>query len=64
MRSIDLTVPEWQSLKELQEKIKKELSCAHRAKFLLLGLVAEKAGSLVITFEGRLQLREYNSKTL
>lgn len=63
MRTINLTTPEWQSLSDFQEKIKNELSCTHRAKFLLMGLIAEKAGNLVLTFEGRLQLREYNSKT-
>ena len=62
MRNIELTVTEWQSLSDLQQKIKQEVSCADRAKFLLLGLIAEKAGNLVVTFEGRLQLREHDGK--
>ncbi len=63
MRSIQLTTAEWQSLNGLQDKLEKAIPIAHRAKLLLLGVIAEKAGKLVVTFEGRLQLREYNGKT-
>ena len=62
MRNVELTDSEWQSLNDLQGKINNEVSRSQRAKFLLLGLIAEKAGNLVLTFEGRLQLREYNEK--
>ena len=63
MRSIQLTDAEWQSLNGLQDKLEKAIPIAHRAKLLLLGVAAQKGGKLVVTFEGRLQLREYNSKT-
>ena len=63
MRTIQLTTSEWQSLNHLQAKSEIVIPGAHRAKLLLLGVVAEKAGKLVVTFEGRLQLREYNGKT-
>ncbi len=63
MRTIELTDSEWQSLSDIHQKIKKNITSSHRAKFLLLGLASEQTGSLVITFEGRLQLREYQSKT-
>lgn len=63
MRSIQLTAAEWQSLNGLQDKLEKAIPIAHRAKFLLLGVIAEKAGKLVVTFEGRLQLREHNFNT-
>lgn len=60
MRPIDLTVSEWQSLNHLPTPSDEAIPGAHRAKFMLLGIVAEKAGKLVLTFEGRLQLREHN----
>ena len=63
MRYIELTTSEWQSLTHLQNKSENVVPGAHRAKLLLLGVVAEQAGKLVVTFEGRLQLREYNSRT-
>lgn len=63
MRTIELTFSEWQSLSHLHGRTKADLPGAHRAKLLLLGVIAEKAGNLVVTFEGRLQLREHNSKT-
>ena len=63
MRSIELTAAEWQSLNGLQDKLEKAIPIAHRAKLLLLGVAAEKRGKLVVTFEGRLQLREHNGKT-
>ena len=58
MRNVDLTSSEWFSLSQLQKKSDEVIPDSHRAKFLLLGVVAEKAGTLVLTFEGRLQLRE------
>ena len=61
MRSIQLTTAEWKSLNGLQDKLEKAIPIAHRAKFLLLGVIAERAGKLVVTFEGRLQLREHNA---
>ncbi len=60
MRSIELTAAEWQSLNELQDKLEKAIPAAHRARLLLLGVAAEKGVKLVVTFEGRLQLREHN----
>ncbi len=62
MRSIQLTAGEWQSLNGLQDKLEKAIPIAHRAKLLLLGVAKENGGKLVVTFEGRLQLREYNGK--
>ena len=63
MRNIVLTSTEWLSLSHLQKKSDEVIPNTHRAKFLLLGVAAEKAGKLVLTFEGRLQLREYVEKT-
>jgi len=62
MRPIDLTISEWKSLGHLQDNSGQAIPRSDRAKLLLLGIVAEKAGKLVLTFEGRLQLREYNNK--
>lgn len=60
-RTIDLTTPEWQSLKQLLSKTEcNEIPGEHRVKLLRLGVAAEKAGRLVATFEGRLMLRDYN----
>ncbi len=60
MRSIELSAREWQSLQQVKAGNETEIPIAHRAKFMLLGVVAEKVGKLVVTFEGRLQLREYD----
>lgn len=60
MRSIQLTTSEWQSLQQIKISSENAIPGAHRAKFMLLGIAAEKAGKLVVTFEGRLQLREYD----
>jgi hypothetical protein len=61
MSAINLTAPEWQSLNRLFTKQENDIPSTYRSKLMRLGVVAEKAGRLVVTFEGRLQLRDYNN---
>lgn len=61
-RPIDMTALEWQLLNDLWiSSGEDDIPNTHRVKFIRLGVAAEKAGKLKVTFEGRLQLREYNS---
>jgi hypothetical protein len=62
MRAIELTASEWQSLIQLRGNADNGIPISHRAKLLLLGVVANKGGKLVVTFERRLQLREHGCK--
>lgn len=63
MRPIDLTDSEWQSLNRLYSRGETDIPSTHRVKLMHVGFAAQKAGRLVVTFEGRLQLREYNNNS-
>jgi hypothetical protein len=57
--SLDLTAAEWCSLAQLMIDTRGEqIPSDHRSKLIRLGVAAEKAGRTVVTFAGRLVLRE------
>jgi hypothetical protein len=58
-KSLDLTAAEWRSLGQLMIDTRGEqIPSDHRSKLIRLGVAAEKAGRTVVTFAGRLVLRE------
>jgi len=59
-KSLDLTAAEWRSLSQLTTDTRGEhIPSDHRSKLIRLGVAAEKAGRTVVTFAGRLMLREH-----
>jgi hypothetical protein len=59
-KPLDLTAAEWRSLGQLMIDTRGEqIPSDHRSKLIRLGVAAEKAGRTVVTFAGRLVLRQH-----